>query len=253
MTDVIATVWFWTFMVVTSVVLFPIAALLRLLSFPFDRRLVMLHRFTSLWGSLYTWCNPLWSVTIEGTEHLSNSTPFVIVANHQSFADILVLFRLRFHYKWVSKAENFRVPLIGWNMTLNRYIRLDRGSVRGNLQMMRNCDEALHGGSSVMIFPEGTRSPDGELRPFKDGAFDLALKTHSPILPIAIDGTAEALPKRGILLQGKRRIRICILPPLLPSAFTQKSAKDLNRATWQRIHETLVSLRRGPEEQGNAG
>lgn len=253
MTHVIATVWFWTFMVITSVLLFPIAALIRLLSFPFDRQLVMLHRFTSFWGSLYTWCNPLWSVTIEGTEHLSRSIPHVIVANHQSFADILVLFRLRFHYKWVSKAENFRVPLIGWNMTLNRYIRLDRGSVRGNLQMMRKCEEALQGGSSVMIFPEGTRSPDGELRPFKDGAFDLALRTHSPILPIAIDGTAEALPKRGILLQGKRRIRVHILPALVPTVVEHMSAKELNRATWQRIYDALASLRRGREGRGSSG
>jgi len=253
MTDVIATVWFWTFMVITSALLFPVAALIRLVSFPFDRRLVMLHRFTSFWGSLYTWCNPLWSVSIEGTENLSRAVAYVIVANHQSFADILVLFRLRLHYKWVSKAENFRVPLIGWNMTLNRYIRLDRGSVRGNLQMLQKCEQTLQEGSSVMIFPEGTRSPDGMMRPFKDGAFDLALKTHSPILPIVIDGTARALPKRGILLRGKCRIRIRILPPLTPSALAQMSAAEANRATWEHIHASLSTLRNGGGNRDNPG
>ena len=136
-------------------------------------------------------------VTITGTEHLDTEMPVVMIANHQSFADILVLFRLRAHYKWVSKAENFRVPLIGWNMSLNRYIRIERGSIRGNLKMMRDCEVALRDGNSLMIFPEGTRSVDGRMRPFKEGAFELAIRMRRPILPIVITGTGEALPEAG--------------------------------------------------------
>lgn len=205
---------FWLFVTLSSALLFPVAALLRLVTTPFDPRLTILHRFTSFWASLYTWCNPLWRVHIEGEEHLPRRRAHVIVANHQSLADIFVLFRLRTHYKWVSKVENFRAPFVGWNMTLNRYIALRRGSVRSHLRMMRECEEALRGGNSILMFPEGTRSPDGSLRPFKEGAFELAVRTGIPVLPVVIEGTAEALPKRGALLNGPLTITITVLPPV---------------------------------------
>lgn len=235
------TVYFWSFMLVTSLILFPVALLIRLVTAPFDRRLVQLHRFTSFWGSLYTWGNPLWSVEITGQEHLASMRPRVMVANHQSFADILLLFRLHAHYKWVSKVENFRVPLIGWNMSLNRYIRIERGSIRGNLKMMRDCEKALEEGNSVMIFPEGTRSEDGRMRPFKEGAFELALRTRSAVLPIVIAGTAEALPKRGILLRGKRRMQIRILPPIPPESFQGKDARQLSQEVAAMMATTLAT------------
>jgi 1-acyl-sn-glycerol-3-phosphate acyltransferase len=233
------TVYFWSAMLVTSLLLFPIALVIRLVTAPFDRRLVCLHRFTSFWGSLYTWGNPLWSVKTSGMENLSSVPPLVIVANHQSFVDILLLFRLRAHYKWVSKAENFRVPLIGWNMSLNRYIRIERGSIRGNRQMMRDCEKALQEGNSVMIFPEGTRSEDGRMRPFKEGAFELAIRTRSAILPIVIAGTAQALPKRGVLLRGRHRMKICILPPLSPETYRGKDAHQLSREVAALMATTL--------------
>lgn len=235
------TVYFWSAMLVTSLLLFPIALLIRLATAPFDRRLVCLHRFTSFWGSLYTWGNPLWSVEIAGTEHLSSDTPRVMVANHQSFVDILLLFRLRAHYKWVSKAENFRVPLIGWNMSLNRYIRIERGSIRGNRQMMRDCEKALQEGNSVMIFPEGTRSEDGRMRPFKEGAFELAIRTRSAILPVVIAGTARALPKRGVLLRGKHQMKIRVLPPLSPETYGGKDAHQLSQEVAALMATTLAT------------
>lgn len=232
---VIVSVYFWAFMTLSSLLLYPVAVLIRFSTYPFDKRLRILHRFTSLWGSLYTWCTPIWKVQITGKEHLPGDSPHVIVANHQSFVDILLLFRLRLHYKWVSKVENFRAPLVGWNMTLNRYIPIARGTMKGNLQMMRACEDALRAGNSLMMFPEGTRSPDGTMRPFKDGAFELALRTQSPILPIVIDGTAQALPKGGMLLDSARRIRLTILPAIPYSAFSGMSAREANRMVWERM------------------
>src|SRR6185369_1806471 len=119
---------FWIFLVVTSILLFPLALLIWALTVLFDRRLILLHRFTCFWASLYTWLNPAWRVRIEGRDRIAPNTAYVMVANHQSLLDILVLFRLFVHYKWVSKIENFRVPCVGWNMSLNRYIKLRRGS-----------------------------------------------------------------------------------------------------------------------------
>ncbi|HEX7573782.1 MAG TPA: lysophospholipid acyltransferase family protein [Bacteroidota bacterium] len=207
---------FWAFMLVTSVLLFPVALLIRGVTSPFDRRLAFLHLFSCFWASLYTWCNPLWSVRIDGKDHMDRNATYVMVCNHQSLVDILVLFRLFVHFKWVSKAENFRIPFVGWNMTLNRYIRIERGRLRGNLSMMRGAEAALEAGSSVMIFPEGTRSPGGVLGGFKAGAFELALRTGRPILPIVIDGTAAALPKKGFILRGKQAICIRVLKPISP-------------------------------------
>src|SRR5262249_3677997 len=103
---------FWAFLVASSVALFPEAFLIWSVTAPFDRRLVLLHRFTCFGGSLYTWLNPAWPVTVEGREHVGHGVAYVMTSNHQSLVDILVLFRLFRHYKWVSKIENFRVPLI---------------------------------------------------------------------------------------------------------------------------------------------
>jgi len=234
---------FWSFMLVTSALFFPCALLIRVLSAPFDRRLAALHLFTCFWASLYTWCNPFWRVTCEGKEKVDPGATYVITCNHQSLVDILALFRLFTHFKWVSKAENFRIPFVGWNMTLNRYIRIERGSMKGNLKMMRDAGSALRGGSSVMIFPEGTRSADGSLGSFREGAFDLAIKTGNPVLPVVIDGTAAALPKRGFVLRGSHVIRIIVLDPIPAGA---SDAAILAGVTRERIRAALAQIRHEP-------
>ena len=142
--------------------------------------------------------------------------------------DILVLFRIFVHFKWVSKIENFRVPLIGWNMSLNRYIKLKRGDRASVLRMLQACQKTLAEGSSIMMFPEGTRSPDGSLRAFNPGAFELALNSQRPILPIAIQGTSEALPKRGFVLQGRHPIRVTVLDELPYRSFANESVPSLS-------------------------
>ncbi len=230
---------FWAFLVVSSLALFPVAVLTWALTAPFDRRLVVLHRFTCFWASLYTWLNPVWPVTVEGRENIPRDTACILVSNHQSLVDILVLFRLQTHFKWVSKIENFRVPFIGWNMSMNRYIKLVRGKRESVVQMMRDCEQALASGSSVMIFPEGTRSVDGRMRAFKPGAFELAKRTRAPIVPIVLDGTSRALPKRGYLLQGRHPIRVRVLKPIAPASFADLSVEDLTATVQARIAAEL--------------
>jgi len=209
---------YWLFVALSSVALFPIALLLFAVTAPFDPRRVALHRFTCAWASLYTWLNPLWSVAVQGRDHLDDRAPAVLVSNHLSLVDILVLFRLFRHFKWVSKRENFRIPFIGWNMALNGYIGLVRGDRRSVEQMFHRCEQTLRGGSSVLIFPEGTRSKDGVMRPFKSGAFELAARTHVPIVPIALVGSDHALPKKGFTIR-RARILVSVLKPLNPETF----------------------------------
>ena len=219
---------FWLFILVTSVLLFPVALSIWAVTVLFDKRLVLLHRFTCFWASLYTWFNPVWRVTIEGREKIRRGVAYVMVANHQSLLDILVLFRLFSHFKWVSKIENFRVPFVGWNMSLNRYIKLRRGDKHSVEEMMVACEQSLAQGSSIMMFPEGTRSVDGKLKNFKHGAFTLAQRVKAPLLPIVIQGTSAALPKRGFVLRGRHRIRVQILDEIGYESFADAPVDSLS-------------------------
>jgi 1-acyl-sn-glycerol-3-phosphate acyltransferase len=208
----------------------------------------VLHRFTCFWASLYTWLNPAWPVRIEGRERVRPGITYVMVANHQSFLDILVLFRLFVHFKWVSKVEIFSVPLIGWNMSLNRYIRLKRGDRESIREMMAASEAALAGGSSIMMFPEGTRSADGRLKPFKTGAFVLAKRMKLPILPILVRGTSEALPKRGFVLQGRHRISIEVCEEVAAESFAHLSPDELTK----RMHRFFAAELGEPVEEAFA-
>src|SRR4030095_14654149 len=149
----------------------------------------------------------------------------VIVANHQSYADIIVLLLLYFPFKWVSKDSIFKVPAIGWNMRMNQYVGLARGNLASIKEMMTICRNWLKRGSSIMMFPEGTRSPDGGLQPFRDGAFRLAIDCGLPVVPIVIDGTHEILPKGEKTVRLKGDVRVKILPPVQPQDFDRSSAK----------------------------
>jgi 1-acyl-sn-glycerol-3-phosphate acyltransferase len=178
-------------------------------------------------------------VRIDGRDRIRPDRTYVMVANHQSFLDILVLFRLFTHFKWVSKAEMFRLPCIGWNMALNDYVRLRRGSPESIAQMMAACERHLASGSSIMIFPEGTRSPDGQLRAFKHGAFTLAKKARVPILPIVVDGTAHALPKHGFVLHGHHAIRVRVLDEIPVEQVVTLGPEELVATVRDRITREL--------------
>jgi 1-acyl-sn-glycerol-3-phosphate acyltransferase len=237
---VVVSIAFWAFLGISSVVLFPVALLIFLLTAPFDRRRVVLHRFTCFWASLYTWTNPFWSVRLQGREKIPRAgTAAVLVANHESFVDILVLFRLFRHFKWVSKAEMFRIPGIGWNMYLNGYVRLLRGDRASIQSMLAEAAQNLRAGSSVIIFPEGTRSPDGRLQEFKRGAFQLALECGVPIVPILLRGTARALPKRGLILTGPTKISVRVLDPIPVASFGTASPEELAESVRARMAKAL--------------
>lgn len=213
---------FWGFVVLSSAVLFPVAVIIWICTAPFDKRKRALHQFTCFWASLYTWLNPAWPVTIHDRDVVDKDTTYVYVANHLSLLDILVLFRLFYDFKWVSKAEIFRVPAIGWNMRMNGYIPLRRGDRSSVIEMMAASARALAAGSSLMIFPEGTRSASGELKAFKTGAFELAVDAQVPVVPIVIQGTHDALPKRGFVLRGRHHISVTVLPPVAPDGTVEE-------------------------------
>jgi len=218
---------FLAFMALSSILFFFVALAIWLATTLFDRRLVLLHLFSSFWASLYLWVMPAWSVTASGRGKIRKNITYVVVSNHQSQLDILVAFRLFFPFKWVSKAAVFKLPFIGWNMWLNRYIRLKRGNKESIQKMMRACERAIANGSSVYFFPEGTRSKTGELKPFKPGAFILAQKMRVPILPIVISGTRDALPKHSLNFHGRHDIRIKVLDEIPYQSFAMRPPDEI--------------------------
>ena len=228
------------FICLTSFFFFIIALGLWLVTAPFDSRLWVLHRFTCFWASLYIRVMPPWTVSIHGRELIDPDETYVIVSNHQSLVDILVAFTLFTHFKWVSKAELFRIPLIGWNMSLNRYIKLQRGDSGSIKQMYNACAKHLSQGSSVYLFPEGTRSESGHMRPFKEGAFVLAKRLQRPLLPLVINGSRTAVPKNSFNFHGKTHVEVTVLPSIVPEAFGEGTAKELADRVHGLIKEHVV-------------
>ncbi len=216
------------FVGLSSAALFPVALLIRIVSHFLDKRLILLNLFTSFWASLYIWCMPIWSVKIIDRHKMDIKKNYIIVANHQSQLDILLIYRLFFPFRWVSKAEVFMLPFIGWNMFLNGYIRLKRGDKQSVMNMMTQCETLLKQNISIMVFPEGTRSENGIVKPFKPGAFILAKKMKKPLLPLVINNTKDALPKNSLILTGKHEMAIRVLDEIPYEAFKDKKTDEIS-------------------------
>ncbi len=240
----IKSLFVWFFYILVLIILYIPALLIWLVTLPFDRKLWLLHQYTCFWASVYTWISISWRVTIQGRGKIKPGKIYVLISNHQSILDILVMYRLFVHFKWVSKIELFKVPIIGWNMSANRYISLKRGKQSGILHMMNDSEKKIRNGSSVMIFAEGTRSLDQKIKAFKEGAFKLAVKTQTPIIPIVIDGTGEALPKKGFVFKGQHNITVNVLDEISVEGLEDKDVKSLISKVKGLMEEELQSIRK---------
>jgi len=191
----IISLWAWLVLVVCLVLWFPVVVVARLLSAPFDRGKYISGAIFRKIAPTMAFLNPLWHFRYSGTLPPDPRKPFVVVSNHESFSDILLISHLPWEMKWLSKAELFRIPVLGWMMWLVGDIPVKRGFGSSGIEAMARCRKVLDNQVSVMIFPEGTRSKTAELLPFKDGAFRLAVEAGVSILPLAVSGTSTALRK----------------------------------------------------------
>src|SRR6188472_2460609 len=191
----LVSIWTWTVLVACLVIWLPIMTLMRVVLAPFDRGRYWTGLFFRKVAVVTATLNPYWRFRTAGNKVLDPRRPYVAVSNHESFADILLISHLPWEMKWLSKAELFRIPIMGWMMWLAGDIPVKRGFGPSAVEAMARCREALARRVSVMIFPEGTRSPTRDMLPFKDGAFRLAVDAGVPILPLAVSGTGSALPK----------------------------------------------------------
>lgn len=203
----------WTTMVITSVIITPFFLLVWALTFWWDRRRLAAHMMGTFWAWHYQSLIIFWRLRLEGRKKIPWNRPVVLVANHRSLVDILALYKVRRPFKWVSKAENFKLPFVGMVLSLSNCIRINRESLRSGLQFISQAEKEMKKGSSVMIFPEGTRSKTGEMRAFRDGAFILAKKMNTGIIPVVHTGTENTFPrgKGGWVLKGRTKINIRVL------------------------------------------
>lgn len=191
----VLSVWAWFVLGVSVLVAVPVVAVIRVVTAPFDRGAYHAGLAFRKVAVVHQRLNPLWRFRLEGNLPDDRRRPWIVVANHESFVDILLIAHLPMEMKWVSKQTFFKIPLVGWLMRMARDIKLVRGESGSGARVYVEAAERLNNKVSVMLFPEGTRSADGELGEFRDGAFKMALSTGTPILPIAVHGTRAALVK----------------------------------------------------------
>jgi 1-acyl-sn-glycerol-3-phosphate acyltransferase len=247
--DAIKSLWVWVSSLTFVMIGLPVALLLWLLSLLFDRRRLMNNRWMVIQGIILTKMNFFWKVIVEGKEKIDQKQAYVIVPNHQSMLDIVIFNMLHHRLRWISKIEVFKIPVLGWEMRMVKYIELERGNKHSVVRMMEKCISSLREGISIVIFPEGTRSLTGAIGRFKTGAFQLAIKTDKPLLPVLIDGTGDVLPKNGLTFRINKVIRIKVLDPIFPGQFGTGDPEELASRVNTLMREAMDELRSRPEYQ----
>lgn len=249
--NVIRSVWVWFASIIFILLAFPVTVFLWLLSHLFDQRRMMNNRWMICQGIVITYINPIWRVRVEGRKKIDKKQTYVIISNHQSILDIVVFNTLRKTLRWVSKIEVFKVPLLGWSMKMAKYIPIERGNKHSVAKMMSRCLDSLKEEVSIVIFPEGTRSLTGSIGKFKTGAFQLAMKSGKPILPVVLDGTGQVLPKKGMVFQDRRYVRIRVLDPLFPEDFGTDDPEVLAAELQKRMSVALDEIQASNKQAGN--
>ena len=202
----------------------------------------MVHQNSIWWARSIIGFSPIWRIVMTGREHLQKGKHYIIIANHQSLLDILaVCAALPINFKFLAKRELFQIPLMGWGMASAGYIPVDRASHKSGREAMQRITRALEKGVSVLLFPEGTRSPDGKIQSFKMGAFKLALDNKVEILPVVIDGTGQALPKKSWLIKKESTFIVSIGKPV---PIEDVGGSSMDEAKEKIRHEMIARLAR---------
>lgn len=227
-----ATVIIWTILVT---VVFSLATIV--VSF-FSRKGDLCHRIAGVWGRSILWVSRV-KVTVSGLSNIDADRPYIFMVNHQSLFDIpVVLGHLPHQFRWLAKAELFRIPLFGYAMRRVGYISIDRSDRKAAFKSLQVAAEKIKSGVSVLIFPEGTRSPDGHILPFKKGGFVLAVDSGVSIAPMVIHGTGAIMPKHTFRIV-PRPVTLDIQVPVDSSKYTRKTKDDLLKSVYHTFQKEL--------------
>jgi 1-acyl-sn-glycerol-3-phosphate acyltransferase len=234
----------WMVMLITSTIITPFFLLVWVVTFWCDKRRLAVHLMGTFWAWHYQSLVVFWKLKLTGREKIPWNRPVVLIANHRSLVDILALYKVRRPFKWVSKAENFKLPFIGMVLSLSNCVRINRESIRSGLQFITQAEKEMKKGSSVMIFPEGTRSRSEQMRTFRDGAFVLAKKMQTGIIPIVHTGTEDAFHdgKKGWILKGKTVIRIKVLDEIPVEQVMELDIESLKTMAGKKMEEEISIL-----------
>ena len=235
-------VWAWLVLGIIVILWVPMVGLVWLVTVPFDK-----GRYWPGWlfrklCVVHNWFNPLWKFRTSGVTIDDPRRPYVVISNHESFVDMLLISHLPWEMKWLSKESIFKIPGVGWLMQMAGDIRLVRGDKQSIVAAMRGCDDRLKKRTSVMLFPEGTRTRDGNLGEFKDGAFRLAIDHQVPILPLVVNGTYEAL-QAGSWKMNPTDAEVRVLAPIPTEGLTKKDVPELRERVRKIIADELAAMR----------
>lgn len=217
----------WAYWTVCFHLCLIIVTLLFLVTFPFDKHRKIPNKALKLLAWLVLKPVPTWYFEMRGIDKDKVQKPTIIVANHQSFLDIPLLYLLPWNMKWVTKRSMLRIPVLGWLIAMTGHIPIDRkslGSVRAMDALVQPIEEGIPG----MIFPEGTRTTDGKLRPFKRGAFVIAKKYNFQVLPVVLEGGYRAMPSGSWKFRFGNTFIVSILDPIDASEFSDVNSLKTN-------------------------
>ncbi len=225
----------WAWFETVSVVILgtPVVAIVWLFTAPFDKGRYAAGRAFRLVGVTAMRLNLRWNFHVRGSL-ADPRRPYVVIANHESYADVFLISCFPWEMKWLSKDTMFKIPCMGWMMQMAGDIKLVRGDRDSTLNAIAQCRDRLAKKVSVMIFPEGTRSKTHEMLPFKDGAFRLAVESGAPILPIAVAGTRNAMAK-GTFRFLRARALAQVLEPIDTTGMTTADIPRLKQLARDRI------------------
>ncbi len=233
----IRTISVWSCIVLATLAL----GILAFVTALFDRKGKVVHRYARLWGRVALWANGV-KVKVSGLENLKGKGPYIFMSNHQGSYDIFALLgHLPFQFKWLAKKELFSIPFFGWTMAAAGYISIDRKGTRETVEAMNEAARRIREGMSVVIFPEGSRSQNGTIQPFKKGGFTLAIKSRVPIVPVAIDGSRTIMPKDSLKIS-PGEIRIQLGSPIETDNLLLKDRELLMAKVRERISQNLESI-----------
>ncbi|HOO70343.1 MAG TPA: lysophospholipid acyltransferase family protein [Spirochaetota bacterium] len=191
-----------------------------------------------MWARLNSLVTPM-SVEVIGEENVKNDQSYIIVANHQSQYDIFVVYGwFPGDFRWVMKKELRKAPVIGYFCEKAGHVYIDRSNTEAALQSINEAKSRISGGTSILFFPEGTRSPEAKLLPFKKGAFKFALDMGLPVLPVTIIGTKYILPNNTLALFPGKATMI-IHKPIDIREYDEEHIGDLMERTRRVIQKTV--------------
>lgn len=230
-------------LVIIVIIWTPLVFLVWLVTAPFDKgRYAAGYLFRKL-TVVHQRLTPMWKFRTSGELPSDKRRPYVVVANHESFVDMLLISHLPIEMKWLSKETFFKIPLVGWMMRMAGDVKVVRGDRTSGAAALRACHDRLKKRVSVMIFPEGTRSADGSLGPFKDGAFRLAIESGAPILPLVVHGTRSALRKHDWRF-GDTRAEVRVLQPIPTEGLTEADIPELRERVRDMIAHEIDAMSR---------